>query len=65
MDEDNTDIVEEVVSAVKPKMKTQNKICFICESEKAEFCIKGAPEDCYCKDCAIDAFGETECLEKI
>ena len=65
MDDEDIDIVEEVSSVVKSKQKHRDKLCFICEANKAEFCIKGATEDCYCKECAIDAFGDIDCLEKI
>lgn len=33
------------------------KICTSCEERDAEFCIKGSSE-CYCKECAIEHFGD-------
>jgi hypothetical protein len=65
MDEEDTDIIEEVSLGIKDKKNAKAKICFICESNKAEFCIKDVPEDCYCKECAIDAFGDVDCLERL
>lgn len=65
MVKEDIDAVEEVSSAAKSLHKQNDKICFICEVNKAEFCIKGAPGDCYCKECAEDAFGDVDCLEKI
>jgi hypothetical protein len=47
----------------KRMMNFEEKICFICEKESAKFCIKGRPQDCYCKECAIDNFGSIDYLE--
>jgi hypothetical protein len=65
MNEDDIDMAEEVSSAEKSFHKQSDKLCFICESNKAEFCIKDVPGDCYCKACAEEAFGDVDCLEKI
>lgn len=65
MSEEDVDLIEEVSSSVKAAKKVKTKICFICESNKAAFCIKDVPEDCYCKECAEEAFGDFECLQKL
>lgn len=59
MSEENV-IVEEVKTG-----QSQSKICFMCETDEAKFCIKGKPNDCYCKKCAVEAFGDTSYLEKL
>lgn len=64
MDDENIDIIKEVKKADIPKTRTVNKTCFICEKEKAEYVIKGT-DDFYCKDCAEDAFGDLELLERL
>ena len=65
MDDEDIDIIEKVSSSVKDKKKAKGKICFICESNHAEFCIKDVPEDCYCKECAVEAFGDVDCLQRL
>lgn len=44
---------------------SEDKLCFICEKKPARFKIKGRPQDCYCKTCAIDNFGNVDYLEKM
>ena len=61
-DENDIDIVEEV-KLVERKPITPKK-CFICEVKKAEYYIKGEPEDSYCEECATEAFGDLDCLVK-
>jgi hypothetical protein len=35
--------------------------CILCDAP-AEYCVKGARETAYCKECAIDAFGDVGVL---
>jgi hypothetical protein len=43
----------------------KNGLCIICEEKEAEFCIRGLPKDCYCKECAVESFGDIEVLERL
>jgi hypothetical protein len=54
-------IIEEVLKEL-PKKK---KLCIMCEEKEAQFSIKGIPKDCYCRQCAIESFGDVDVLEKI
>ena len=64
MGDDGIDGIDEVSKDIKmPKEKY--KVCFICEAKRAEFFIKGNPEDAYCKECAEDSFGDLEYLERL
>ena len=62
MDEMTNNLIKEVKSAEKKSAPI--RLCFVCEENKAEYYIKGEPEDAYCKECAEDAFGDVECLVK-
>ncbi|MBU0758015.1 MAG: hypothetical protein KKF44_08135 [Nanoarchaeota archaeon] len=53
-------ITKEVISDVIQKKRK----CIFCEEEMAEFYIKGAPKDRYCKECALEHFSSLDCLEK-
>lgn len=53
-----------IIQEVEQKQNTI-KTCIICESNEAHFYIKGAPLDCYCNDCAVEAFGDVSYLEKM
>ena len=64
MDDEDICIIDEVKKAEASKTKKVSKTCFICEKSKAEYAIKGT-EDFYCKDCAEDAFGDLDLLEKL
>lgn len=61
-DKFDPDMIEEVKSVEKKPVMA--KKCFVCEENKAEYYIKGEPDDSYCKQCAEDAFGDLDCLVK-
>ena len=37
------------------KKKVKQRTCIVC-SDPAEFCVRGVPEDSYCKECASELF---------
>lgn len=41
-----------------------DKICSICEEKKAQFVIKDT-SDYYCKDCAVEFFGDLKLLSRV
>ena len=41
------------------------KKCIICEEEEAEYCVKGMPNQCYCKECASEQFHDLASLQKL
>jgi hypothetical protein len=53
----------EEVKSIHPKAKTRHGKCVIC-SVNAEYCIRGVPEDCYCRECAEEFFQSLEDLDK-
>ena len=52
---------EEVLSNPNPK---NNPSCIIC-SAKAEFCMRGLPNNTYCRECAEAYFGLLEYLDRL
>lgn len=50
--------------SIKEKKTTTKKECVVC-SETAEFCMRGLPENTYCKGCAKDYFKLLSYLEKL
>lgn len=66
VEREDFNIVEKVTGSKDSSKKPAGvRLCFVCEENKAEYCIKGEPEDAYCKDCAIDAFGDLDCVVKL
>ncbi|MEM4397173.1 MAG: hypothetical protein QW757_00950 [Candidatus Woesearchaeota archaeon] len=58
---------DSILTSVKVSQKSNQKktLCIICEEKEAEYCIKGIPKDCYCKECAEESFGSVDVLEKL
>jgi hypothetical protein len=46
------------------KKKAKQPVCIIC-SDPAEFCVRGVPEDSYCKECASELFQTLDDLDRI
>ena len=44
--------------------KTEKKSCIVCK-KPAELCMRGLPENTYCKECAKEYFKLLSYLEKI
>ena len=57
--------MDSLVSEVKQTIKQKTKLCLICEEKEAKFCVKGIKKNCYCKDCALQQFGDLGLLEKL
>jgi len=57
--------MDSLVSEVKQYIEQKVKICAICEDKEAKFCVKGLKKNCYCKDCALEQFGDLGLLEKL
>ena len=57
--------MDSLVSEVKKTIKQKTKLCLICEEKEAKFCVKGIKKNCYCKDCALQQFGDLGLLEKL
>lgn len=57
-------IIDDVKSAAASK-PAKKSLCIICEEKHAEFCIRGLPRDCYCRECAIEQFGDVDVLERL
>jgi hypothetical protein len=55
-----------IIRAVKKEEKrlTKKKKCIAC-NEEAEFCMRGLPENIYCRDCAQEYFKFLNYLEKL
>lgn len=55
-----------IIRAVKKEEKrlTKKKKCIAC-NEEAEFCMRGLPENTYCRDCAQEYFKFLNYLEKL
>ncbi|MFH1770189.1 MAG: hypothetical protein ABH828_01390 [archaeon] len=49
---------------VLDEKETKPKNCIVCK-EPAEFCMRGIPDNCYCKACAKDYFKLLSYLEKL
>ncbi len=56
--------MDSLISEVKNSTLSK-KVCFVCEKNEAKFCIKGVPNNCYCKDCAKEQFSDLSLLEKL
>ncbi|MEM2138754.1 MAG: hypothetical protein QXM96_01220 [Candidatus Woesearchaeota archaeon] len=60
---------ESILTSVKNKLEKNSiqkkPLCIICEEKESEYCIKGIPKDCYCKECAEESFGSLDFLEKL
>jgi hypothetical protein len=52
-------IVKEVTKGL-----VQKKKCIVC-AKPAEFCMRGVPENTYCRECAKDYFKLLSYLEKM
>ncbi|MFH1590178.1 MAG: hypothetical protein ABIB43_06440 [archaeon] len=55
------DLKEEVLKDSKISKKQS---CIACK-KPAEYCMRGIPENCYCKECAQDYFKLLSYLEKL
>ena len=61
------DMAKEIKKEEK-KLEKDNekpKLCILCEKESAQFCVKGLPNTCYCRDCALKQFKQLNYLEKL
>ena len=58
------DLEEDKIESALTKSKTRQGKCVIC-SVQAEYCVRGVPEDCYCKECAEEFFQSLEDLDKL
>jgi uncharacterized Fe-S cluster-containing protein len=43
--------------------KDKPRKCIICD-KPAEYCVKGLPNTCYCRECALKQFKQLNYLEK-
>jgi len=48
----------------KLKKKLNSKKCIIC-NETAEYCMRGIPNNVYCRECALEYFKFLNYLEKM
>ena len=44
--------------------KEKPKKCILCENP-AEYCVKGVPNTCYCRECALKQFKQLNYLQKL
>ncbi len=65
-EEDRKKIIREIKKTEKKqhKKKKEQKKCIIC-GKKAEYKVKGMPNNTYCKECAKENFKFLNYLEKI
>ncbi len=57
------EITKEVKKEQKKIDKNKPKKCIICGAE-AHYYVKGLPQTCYCRDCALKQFKQLNYLEK-
>jgi hypothetical protein len=57
--------MDSIISDVKASLPVKKKLCIVCETKEAKFCIKGINKTCYCKECALEQFGDLDLLEKL
>ncbi len=43
----------------------EEKKCIVCEEKSGEFYIRGLPNICYCRECALEKFKDLEYLEQV
>jgi len=48
----------------KLEKEENTRKCIICNAI-ASFCVKGMPQVCYCKECALKQFKQLNYLEKL
>jgi len=57
-------IVHKQVKKEEKKLAIEKKKCIVCGG-KPEYCIRGAPQNSYCRKCALDHFKFLNYLEKL
>ncbi len=53
-----------IIDEVREEENKPDKTCIVC-GETAEFCMRGIPQNTYCRGCAKDYFKLLSYLEKV